>query len=940
MKRLTLTLALLFYFICCFGYYPSIRNFKKSVYKAGAQNWSIVQTNGGGIVAANTGVVEFDGSEWGFVKARNHSSVRSLYYDRESDIIYYGATNELGRLDYDLDKKMRTVSLIDSLNLSVGEIWAIHKIGDFIWFREGDCIHKTDFQRIQKYDFEGKLSCSTEIDGRIIVFASGKGAYMSPEDAFGSFTFIPASSPLAEMKVCSILSLDGGLLFVTESDGLFFLKDGTLSHYHTEFDAQLRKNKIFCASTNGRFLSFGTISDGVYIKDLQDGSVLHLNTASGMQNNTVLSQFFDKDGNLWLGLDNGIDFVSLSSPEYRLFGDPEKFGTGYASAEYDGKLYLGTNQGLFMINEDTGKFHDDEDIASIDEIKGQVWSLTVYDGRLFCCHDKGISIIHNGKVTRHIPLNGAWKTEPLSEHPDYLLCSTYDLLVLLKKEGGEWDYYGNVEGFNMTSKVFMEDKNGKIWLGHWLNGLFRLTIDVEKKMVTESTYFSQNDGFPRDWSNTPIKVRGEMIFSTVEGFYKYNELTGKAYPFDQLNSIFNSRPESPDIFVTTAGDIVITSPTMICCMFRKDDRNYKVDTLSLKNLVDRRPVGFSDIRCLPDNKLMVNTEDGFTIIRNDVLKNRDTLKTAVYVKEIYTTGQKGDSAIFISRSNDYGQMGSVKLPYHNNSLRFNVVTPYYAEKDDVCYSFLLENYDSDWSVYSTASSKEYTKLPNGKYVFRVRSIIDSTGQVSESSVSIVIEAPWYKSIYAYMVYILLFLVLVVAIGFLIKYLSIRWANQISQKREEEQRREQIKADLTKKAQDLAASTMNVIRKNEVLLGIDSDLEKMASYIPEDRNKSLKLLGKIRRDIRDNIQHDDIWQKFEKNFDMVYDDYLKRLSALYPQLTIADKKMCAYLKIGLSSKEIAPLLNLTVRSVEMTRYRLRKKLNLSHDDNLISFLQQF
>lgn len=69
-------------------------------------------------------------------------------------------------------------------------------------------------------------------------------------------------------------------------------------------------------------------------------------------------------------------------------------------------------------------------------------------------------------------------------------------------------------------------------------------------------------------------------------------------------------------------------------------------------------------------------------------------------------------------------------------------------------------------------------------------------------------------------------------------------------------------------------------------------------------------------------------------------YLTRLADSFPELTLGDKKLCAYLKMGLSSKEIAPLMNLTFRSVEMTRYRLRKKLRLSRDQNLIDFLQKF
>ena len=100
-----------------------------------------------------------------------------------------------------------------------------------------------------------------------------------------------------------------------------------------------------------------------------------------------------------------------------------------------------------------------------------------------------------------------------------------------------------------------------------------------------------------------------------------------------------------------------------------------------------------------------------------------------------------------------------------------------------------------------------------------------------------------------------------------------------------------------------------------------------------REKMMKLKYNIDKDPKFKVL-------FEKNFDIVYDEYLTRLGNTFPELTVSDKKLCAYLKMDLSSKEIAPLMNLTYRSVEMTRYRLRKKLNLSREQNLIEFLQRF
>lgn len=152
----------------------------------------------------------------------------------------------------------------------------------------------------------------------------------------------------------------------------------------------------------------------------------------------------------------------------------------------------------------------------------------------------------------------------------------------------------------------------------------------------------------------------------------------------------------------------------------------------------------------------------------------------------------------------------------------------------------------------------------------------------------------------------------------------------------------MKDDLKNKANDLATSTMNLMRKNEELISIQEGLDKTAKMLRsgEKQERIIECISRMREEIDSNIRHDDDWKKFEHNFDIVYDEYLTRLGNTFPELTVSDKKLCAYLKMGLSSKEIAPLLNLTYRSVEMTRYRLRKKLNLTRDQNLIDFLQRF
>lgn len=150
--------------------------------------------------------------------------------------------------------------------------------------------------------------------------------------------------------------------------------------------------------------------------------------------------------------------------------------------------------------------------------------------------------------------------------------------------------------------------------------------------------------------------------------------------------------------------------------------------------------------------------------------------------------------------------------------------------------------------------------------------------------------------------------------------------------------EQLEHDIKHKSEELSNITMNVIRKNEILLDIATKLTKVQEAMGPDAAEA-KQIARIQRLIQDNMSHDDDWRSFTRNFDIVYENYTKRLIELHPDLNSSDLRICCYLKMGISSKEIAPLFNISYRSVEMTRYRLRKKLGLERETNLVDYLQK-
>ena len=121
--------------------------------------------------------------------------------------------------------------------------------------------------------------------------------------------------------------------------------------------------------------------------------------------------------------------------------------------------------------------------------------------------------------------------------------------------------------------------------------------------------------------------------------------------------------------------------------------------------------------------------------------------------------------------------------------------------------------------------------------------------------------------------------------------------------------------------------------------IEKDGQRIALVGVENWGKGWKQAGDLKK-ASQNINKEDSWNIFKEAFDNADNDFLKKVKQDHPTLTPNDLRLCAYLRLNLSSKEIAPLLNISVRSVEIKRYRLRKKMNLDHEQGLVEYILSF
>jgi DNA-binding CsgD family transcriptional regulator len=293
---------------------------------------------------------------------------------------------------------------------------------------------------------------------------------------------------------------------------------------------------------------------------------------------------------------------------------------------------------------------------------------------------------------------------------------------------------------------------------------------------------------------------------------------------------------------------------------------------------------------------------------------------------------------------------NLKISYEFRNIRFIFST---IERIPVPkFSYYMEGLDQNWSSWTEQSEINYTRLPYGNYSFMVRT---KSGKGIESEIisfPFEIQPPWFVSRLAMIIYIFIILILglIFRILFIIrlKKQALKMASEEKEKRKQEilevERRymklknEKLQSEIKYQNNQLTSRAMAIVQKNELLLKIKSELEKIISSVPDNHRQSN--YKKVFELIEKNIHSEEDWHEFEIHFDQANQNFFKRLKTQYPDLTSNDLRLCAYLRMNLSSKEIAPLLNISLRGVEIKRYRLRKRLNLDTEENLIDFLITF
>lgn len=903
-------------------------------------------------IANNDGLLEFDGNRWTCYPLPNKTIVRSVVCDTLTGRIYVGGQGEIGYFFPDTFGKLRFHSLLESMPEGTrlfDDVWDIIPLPPQVFFRTKDKVFRlSPLNQMDVFDLDGTLSFMGLKDNQIWVQRNTNELLLFRNDQFQlHFPSLPFSS-----EITSFLPYRNDTTLVTTlKNGIFFWKQEEIGKWETPLDNFLKENRIYCATSLGKDrLALGTTRKGLVVLHSDRTTHRILNKETKLQQNNVLFAFPDRNGDLWLGLDNGIDFIEITSPVSFIYPDETLEATGYAALIHNDHIYFGTSNGLYSAP--WRHWYDPlrpRAFKSVEGASGQVWSLNAVGDDLLMGHHDGVFSIGPDHAVSLSSRQGAWLLVPLDD--SLLLCGTYNGLALFRKGQKGWESMPPLTGLNESCRIMTLDKEGQIWISHPYRGVFRVQLDKARKDI--KVYVYQTDkGLPSHLFNYVFQIKGKTLVAGETGIYQYNVATDRFDADSAFMALFEPGVRIKHLREDAQGNIWYAAGDEVGMLKVWDEGIEKrIEKQAFPALAGKLVGGFEHIYPYDSLHVFFGSEKGFILLNPSRQKAALTSQSDVVLREVRLLVPK-DSLIFSGLFNDGTKVLSAqaenqipRIPYKWNSLRFSFSATGFSEAPQQ-FRYFLEGFDKNWTAWQSKTEREFTNLPAGKYTFRIQHLGPSGLNGKELSYSFEIIPPWYASKLAISFYILAGMAMIWGLIFFQKRrfesekaeLTSEHQGMVNRTQQEINRlqHEKLETEIQFKNRELASATMHLVQKGKMILKIEEELSKLLrkyQATPQLRREIQELLSLVAGD----NQLDEDWKQFAYHFDQVYIDFQRRLQEKYPQLSPNDHKLCAYLRMNLTSKEIASLMNISIRGVEASRYRLRKKLDLPTDANLTDFI---
>lgn len=888
---------------------PFVENYNKSNYQGDNQIWNVVQGKDNAMYFANNHyLLRYDGVMWEKYTLPNKTIIRSIMI--EGDKIYSGSYKEFGYW-YRKEGKMHYVSITKKLRLfdekDNEEIWKIFRFNGAIYFQSFNDVFIYKDKHIQKIRFPFLISYCFVVDQNLYVASVEKGVFKMNAAQIAN----PKGwNVLKKCVVHAIEKYQNKTYVFTQKKGIFIVeKDGGLRPWNNPLNEILKDATINVARfIKNNKLVIGTGNRGVFIYDFKTDTFKNIDRNNVLMNNSILSIGLDKENDLWLGLDNGIAHVEVNSPVSIFYDNSGILGSVYSVATTSKGYLIASNHGIFEY--DLGKF------KMLPNTQGQAWNITKFDNKYIIGHNDGTFCYDNGSLIKTNNVSGGWNLSKSSIN-NTCFQSTYSG-ILVYDDISKLSEHKTIKDISKPIKYVAQNKKNEIFAADNYRGLYRVLYndDYQTKKVENIT---QQSKIENDFGVKIFEFRKEILFLINNSWYTYNSITNKL----EENELFNANfKDITDVVAIDEDHFMVLQDGILYHIYARGNK-------FVWNIIQEK---YYKGKLINDNLRIFKTQ-------NHYLLNLDDGFISLQLK--YENKQNADVKIE-AFNNEVLLPDDSKIKY-NTELKINVISGIYgASKPNLFYK-INKNKDfipiSDGLIVLNNLSSGYHSIIVYKH--------NGANYDKVSSFDFKVAQPWYFSIWMILLYLLL---IGTVLFFYYKWNKLRYIQKLKLQAEELKHQREIlemelkaenelniqeyekhilELELQTKSSEVAGKSLSIAKQSEMIENIQSILDS-----EKDFNK---LKSEIKKAIKINEVNKHEWEIFETNLNQIHNEFIINLSKKFPNLTPKDIKLCVYLKMNLSSKEIAPLMNISFRGVELHRYRLRKKLNLSQEENLSKFL---
>lgn len=862
---------------------PKLNCYDKNDYQAGRQNWDIDIDSDGVVYFCNSdGLLYNIYGEWRLQSMSTKGFVRSVMVD--NDTIWSGG-KEFGYF----------TKAIDGLDFhSLGEL-EHEQIWDIISF-ENTIVYLSE-TRVIYYDKTDKSTKIYKFRPGVWSIAKWRGKIWSVHKN-GEIGYLEKGIFKKKTLLKELQSVEVRKIFVHNNQLYIVTLEGKLYSFDGEKIAEVVLPKVLKGKALFSGMSFdktsfclATISEG-FVRISDKGEVLNLvNSKNGLLDNTVLSMTKDRLGNMWLGLDYGLAKVELQGPINQIFNGAATYGI----KNYHGTTYIATNKGLYHSLGNDG-------FELMESSGGQIWSLRVIDDVLYSCNNNGLSKIEDNKIVETtINYTGIYDFVNF-EGTDFYIFSTYQGLQLIKKTGENFKYIKNLELWG-NKKLNYDKENNCVW-GEFVNESvyqFTLTADfeIEKKEYSNfAKVFDTGNG---------------IFFSDNKNLYEYNDGKFQLVKHTLLKTI--NGPVQAIAYDQKGYLCYVQDRELKLSVLLPDASVHSYSTL-LTSLGNNVVLDFEFLD-FDGHLLRLATDRGVTTF--DINYQSDLEKYSSPVISSFTVfGEKN-----ITYHLPYPEEG-VYLGAGNKDMRFRFGINK-SDYDVVEYRYKLPPNQNNWSEWSSKNEILITQVNGGEHTFYLQSRVNG-GAVDGVSLKFSIEKFWYQTSWV--------ILPIFFIAFLWIFGVIIVMTRINRRKLNRQKKLYVERDthriLELKNNQLLQFAEIISRKNEFLNKVKTGLEGM-------RNRESSRWARLISNEVNNEKKDFL---FHKLFSEVHQEFISHLTENYPSLTSNDIRVLSFIRINLDKNEICNLMNISPRSLDTNRYRLRKKLNLEQGVDLNQFIRDF